>query len=119
MFQRVDAHGEAQWHPQNERPMHAPTSPPHETEPTQRLVLGSARGPLHAADQFLPTTFSQIGGAPCWVQDVAYPRCPECGRTMAFVGQVAGEDVGPVAEGIYSAHWCATCHVTSTGYQQS
>jgi hypothetical protein len=77
----------------------------------------SPRPPMCAAHEFLPTTFTQIGGHPTWIQDSAYPTCPQCRKTMVFIAQLDRTDID--IEGIYYAFLCATCRVTATNYQQT
>jgi hypothetical protein len=106
------------WHPANADGL--PDSEGDSTRPAQGLVLsGTRRGPYHAASQFLPTRFSQLGGHPTWIQDAEYPPCPECSRRMMAVGQVSGGDVEGLAEGIYYAFACDQCPVSATSYQQT
>lgn len=77
----------------------------------------SERRPTHAADWCLPTALSQIGGFPAWVQDVEYPACLKCGRTMIFIAQI---DQGAFKdEGVYYAFVCGECRTTATTYQQT
>lgn len=38
----------------------------------------------------------KLGGWPQWVQDMEYPECPECGRQMRLVFQIASEDNLPI-----------------------
>jgi hypothetical protein len=88
--------------------------------PQRKLALaGAARSPWRAADQFLPTTFSQIGGHPGWVQDAEYPHCPECQQSMVFIGQVVCNEVLDPSEGIHYAFLCSPCGTTATCYQQT
>ena len=119
LFMAVDASGTAHWHAQNNGSAYGPNEPATEWKPSRRLILGPSRGPLHAADQSLPVSFSQLGGAPGWIQDAEYPRCPECAYAMSCIGQIAREDVEGFAEGMFYAFWCAVCRVTATTYQQT
>jgi hypothetical protein len=118
LFMRITASGDAVWHEQNERPRYLTKG--ETVRPEVRLVLGAARGPLHAAHPFLPTTVSQLGGAPGWMQSAEYPRCPGCRTTMPFIAQVSPEELmDSPQEGFYYAFWCSACRVTATGYQQT
>jgi hypothetical protein len=38
---------------------------------------------------------------------------------MVFIGQVSGEDIEGLGEGIYYALLCARCQVSATLYQQT
>jgi len=40
--------------------------------PENAFSLGKPRSILHAANWSLPTSFSQLGGHPCWIQDFHY-----------------------------------------------
>jgi len=74
---------------------------------------------MHAADQFLPTQFSQLGGHPAWVQDSAYPKCLECSRTMMSLAQLDHQDIEEYSEGTYFGFVCLECMATATVYQQT
>lgn len=119
LFMKIDAKDNAEWHSAHRKPAHFSRMSGERPDAYARLVLGARRRPLHSADQFLPTTFSQIGGAPTWIQDAAYPHCPGCGRTMCFIAQVSLEDVDDLGEGILYAFWCAECRVTAVSHQQT
>lgn len=80
-------------------------------------VSTTPRSPWHAADPFLPTAFSQIGGHPAWVQDAEYPSCSECAQTMTFVGQVALDELEKDGDGTCYAFVCKRCSTTATSYQ--
>jgi hypothetical protein len=109
------------WSAHNTKPDYLPDEGDDgEGVPRRRLsMVRVPRSPWHAADQFLPTTFSQIGGHPAWIQDALYPECPKCHQTMIFVGQVACEDIDEYMEGIYYAFLCSKCHATASCYQQT
>jgi len=116
----VDPSGNASWHAGNVRPEFLLEEPGEPLTVNVRLVLGSPRGLLHAAHQFLPTSVSQVGGVPGWIQDAEYPRCPDCHETMPCISQVSPADLaGEPSEGLYYAFWCSPCRVTATGYQQT
>jgi hypothetical protein len=76
------------------------------------------RNPIHAGEVFLSTSFTQIGGLPAWVQDLGYPTCYNCGKTMGFLAQI---DNGHFSgyEGMYYAFLCRYCMTTATTYQQT
>jgi hypothetical protein len=104
VFGDYDETGSGRWSPMNSRPEYLPDdSSTWDKLPRDPLSVADARPALFAADQFLPTTFSQIGGHPTWVQDAAYPRCPKCSKTMMFLAQVDHDDIEDCAEGIYTA----------------
>ncbi len=119
-FGKVDQAGVAHWSDKNLRPNRLPGK-----------IASWRRGPwsgvqvrltprraIHAVDWCMPVTTSQIGGLPSWVQDAAYPFCPECQRTMTFIAQLDNGHF-PGNEGIYYAFLCTTCRITSTTYQQT
>lgn len=43
----------------------------------------------------LPVGGDKLGGWPAWVQNVEYPKCPECDSTMRTVFQLESEDNVP------------------------
>jgi len=112
--------GQAKWSSKNVRPEYLPDdSYSWGRLPKNTLCLSERRSATFAADQFLPTAFSQIGGHPTWVQNSAYPNCPECSETMMFLAQVAHEDIEEFSEGTYYAFLCPMCKTTATAYQQT
>lgn len=119
LFMTIDAKDNAEWHSANRKPAHFSKTRGERPDAYARLVLGERRHPLHSADQFLPTTFSQIGGAPTWIQDAVYPHCPGCGRTMCFIAQASLEDLDEFGDGMLYAFWCAPCRVTAVSHQHS
>ena len=120
VFGAMDESGRGQWSPENVRPEYLPDDAETWARlPQDSLTTGSKRPALSAASWLLPTTFSQIGGHPTWIQDSAYPTCPTCSQTMMFLAQVANDEIQNYSEGIYYAFVCATCRTTATGYQQS
>ncbi|HEX8907428.1 MAG TPA: hypothetical protein VF771_21425 [Longimicrobiaceae bacterium] len=61
---------------------------------------------------------TRLGGHPAWVQGAAYPQCPDCGATMAFLLQLqedlAGLDGGRAwDEGMIYGFWCDACRVSA------
>lgn len=120
VFGTFDEQGKGRWHPSNVRPEYLPESASAwNWLPQDALTPTGKRSPLHAADQFLPTTFSQLGGHPTWVQDADYPQCPSCAKTMMFLAQLDRDDIEDHAEGIYYAFVCPACRMTATSYQQT
>ena len=119
VFGVVDDNGHARWSPNNARPTYLPDSGDIVKLPNDVLQLGRQRSPLFAADQFLPTSYSQLGGHPTWIQDAEYPNCPECAETMMFLAQINREDIEDLAEGMYYGFICPTCRTTATSYQQT
>jgi hypothetical protein len=116
----VDGNGKEVWSAKNVRPDYLPDdSGSWGRLPQDSLCIAERRSALQAADQFLPTTFSQLGGHPTWIQDAAYPRCPECSETMMFLAQVDHADIEKYSEGTYYAFICIGCVATATAYQQT
>lgn len=122
VFARRDPTGYWVWHEANAKPPYLPPDSSNwELFPDSPLVLsGESRHFLEAANwSMLPgVDFSQLGGLPTWVQDAEYPACPDCSRTMPFLGQISNEDFME-AEGIYYTFHCVPCGVTATTYQQT
>lgn len=86
----------------------------------RHLVLAEQpRGAYHAASWYLPTTFSQIGGHPAWIQDAVYPRCIGCSMTMMCVAQVDCGEALRNAEGIMYIYHCVGCGISATCGQAS
>lgn len=120
IFAKIDRAGAASWCEKNDRPSWLPediSSWPRGPWNGVRLQLAPRRA-IHAADWCLPVAVSQIGGLPSWVQDAAYPNCPDCEKTMTFIAQLDNAQF-PRREGIYYAFLCADCRITATTYQQT
>lgn len=89
-------------------------------ESPHRLMLGPRRRtPYEANVQGVPLRQSQLGGHPTWIQDVEYPTCPECRRSMLNVGQVATEELLGAGEGITYVFLCLNCQLSTTTFQQT
>jgi len=110
---------DAQWLMQYEPALRSPPVDRLLQSPRALAPAESPRSPWHAAESSLPTTYSQIGGHPAWIQDGAYPTCPDCSRTMVCIGQIAGNELYESAEGIFYAFLCAECRTTASSYQQT
>jgi hypothetical protein len=116
----VDHDGAAHWSGRNERPKYLPDDADSwHRLPKDSLDVAALQTATFAADQFLPTTFSCLGGLPAWVQDAEYPHCPECSKSMTFLAQIDRQDLEEYGEGIYYAFICSVCRTTATSYQQS
>jgi hypothetical protein len=71
------------------------------------------------ANQFVEISRTQIGGLPTAINDMEYPKCPDCGKTMRFTAQLDREDIEEYGEGIYYFFVCDGCGVTAANYGQS
>jgi hypothetical protein len=110
--------GEAHWAHENQRPKHVlddPLSWKASSWGGVRVALHQRRA-IEAVDWMEPTV-SQIGGLPSWVQDVEYPKCPDCHRVMSFIAQIDEAAFG--SDGIYYGFLCSNCMMTATTYQQT
>lgn len=121
IFMEVSNAGEVSWSICNEKIDKISLDPLNYMRmPMNKLYMSKEpRAVDYAANWSLPTTFSQIGGMPTWIQDPAYPDCPKCKNTMVFIAQIAKEDFKTNDEGMYYNHICFTCNITATGYQQT
>jgi hypothetical protein len=119
LFARVDANGVATWHEDNVKPKFLPKPDTDFQSPWRghrwQLVQ---RGPRKAVECFSDIDLSQIGGMPGWVQDTAFPKCPDCGDTMTFIAQLDNSRF-KYHEGVHYAFLCTRCRVTATAYQQT
>jgi hypothetical protein len=120
VFSNLAADGSTTWHDANERPDRLPDKlDEFDHTPWEGVAAKlKPRRPFEAADWCLEVSASQLGGMPTWIQESAYPSCPDCGQTMKFIAQLDNADF-PMNEGIYYAFFCETCRVTATTYQQS
>jgi hypothetical protein len=88
--------------------------------PMNQLMLSTRPRLLHhSVDWCLPSTFSQVGGMPSWIQDAAYGKCPECNKGMVFVAQLSVEDIEEYGEGVFYGLLCPDCSITTVRYQQT
>lgn len=120
MFSRLSADGTARLMEENTRPEWLPENlSSWQPSPWQgQGIRLERRRAIHAVDWGMNLKTSQLGGLPTWVQDTAYPACPDCRQTMMFAAQVDNAEF-PRHEGIYYAFLCAPCRITATTYQQS
>src|SRR5690348_15018172 len=100
-FGSFDAAGNGSWSLANPPEFSPGESRNHTRLPQNTLTVGAPRPPLWGADQFLPTTFSQLGGHPTWIQGANYPKCPKCKETMMFLCQIDESDLVGAGEGIH------------------
>ncbi|MEI8196930.1 MAG: hypothetical protein WCI73_13600 [Phycisphaerae bacterium] len=120
VFAELDAGGQGHWARGNVRPdlVQGKLEPWARSKWGEITVRFNERRTTHAADNFLPTTYTQIGGLPAWVQDLAYPNCCNCGKTMLVVAQI-DNSLFRDDEGMYYAFLCRDCRVTATTFQQT
>ncbi|PHS14846.1 MAG: DUF1963 domain-containing protein [Blastopirellula sp.] len=112
--------GDTEWASDNIRPEYLPDDGDSWGRlPEDCLTASGFRSPYMACSPCLPTSFSQLGGLPTWVQGSAYPKCPKCKQSMMFIFQVDREDIEENSEGIYYAFICSDCRTTATTYQQT
>ena len=115
------------WHPKNTTDSFFQKHPEYmknDEEITARFKYaicpsGEKRQPLWTAHQFVDISHTQFGGMPTAINDVSYPKCPDCDRTMKFVAQFDMEDVEEYGEGLYYFFACPDCRVTAANYGQS
>jgi len=120
LFAHVAADGSPTWHLKNVTPSGLPRDNVNwGTSPWQAAsVTLKPRPAIQAVESSVGISASQIGGLPSWVQDSAYPKCPDCQETMKFIAQLDNGDFKG-HEGVYSAFLCSSCRVTATNYQQT
>jgi len=120
IYMDIDTQGSSEWSKYNLEPNDSCEQEDWEFLPENCLVIANSPRPAdYAISDFLPTTFSQIGGIPTWVQDSAFPECPCCNTTMKFIAQLDKEDIEEYGEGIYYNFICSDCKITSCNYQQT
>jgi hypothetical protein len=66
-------------------------------------------------------TRHKLGGEPDLVQAGEYPRCPECGQSMSFYGQLdsIGDDVALADAGVLLAFVCFDCFTAAAQIESS
>ncbi len=93
------------------------------------LQLCNTKGPgVGRGDLFEPKSFavrplktsineyhSALGGYPKWLQDVEYPDCPRCHKTMVFLAQIDLGEIG--GDGTIYAFACDPCRTTAATSQ--
>jgi uncharacterized protein YwqG len=117
---RIDTNGKSSLYENNKKWEHFDDSMEMDAiAPNTLVITTEKRKPEHTISQFIEISKSQIGGHPTWVQDSEYLDCPECNRTMDFIGQIDFEDVEEYGEGIYYFQHCKKCSITGTNYQST
>lgn len=119
-YMRIDTYGKSSLYENNKKWEYFDDSMKMDViTPNTLVITNEKRKPEHTISQFIMISKSQIGGYPSWVQDSEYLDCPECKRTMDFIGQIDFEDVEEYGEGIYYFQHCKKCNITGTNYQQT
>lgn len=121
LFMDFDSNGNTAWSAFNAKPDYLPDdSNEWGRLPENCFTLSlKTRPAFYASNEFLPTSFSQIGGMPTWIQNFAYPKCPSCQKTMTFVAQISNEEIEQYSEGTYYMYVCCECNISATNYQQT
>ncbi len=119
VFVDVDFDGGFSWSSANVRPDYI--GPEDEYPPYPSEVLGLGEPLLSPYETHTPIYFevSQIGGFPGWLQEPEYPRCPDCGLPMIFLGQLSFGEIKKTSEGVQYTFICALCGKAATIYQQT
>ncbi len=125
LFWRVNTTGEAQWCEANgPRPeLGARYDDPTRSYEPAWVAMAYPLGPVRTDpytslvpdDDFIS---NRLGGLPEWVQYPEYPVCPECGKSMRFIGQIDADEHGGW-EGLIYACICDTCRLAATVHQQT
>ena len=119
--------GEVQWHEKN-APSDFFLKNPKYMENDESIVAGfeyalrptlEKRRATYTAHEYVEISRTQIGGMPTAINDIKYPKCPDCGQTMKFVAQFDTADIEDYGEGITYFFACDECSVTAANYGQS
>lgn len=78
-----------------------------------------ARKATYTANEFTEIKRSQLGGLPTGINDIKYPKCPDCGKVMPFYGQLDMSDIVEYGEGLYYFFYCEDCKVCGCNFDQS
>jgi hypothetical protein len=121
VYTNVDWYGKSKWSQLNQRPQYLPgdLGDWEKLAPESLIMSSYKRGTYEAADWFVNTSLSQLGGHPTWIQDAEYPKCISCATLMQFIGQVDVGDMTRYGEGVYYAFLCKPCGMACTHYQQT
>ena len=85
---------------------------------TGRLALSHEPGPPFLA--FCPQEVALIGGRGNWVQDPQFEDCPDCGRKMKLLAQLAWDKLlDDYAEGRLFVEICPDCKTIAVIHQQT
>jgi hypothetical protein len=79
---------------------------------------GEVRRATYTANEFAYITRTQLGGMPTAINDMDYPTCPDCGKTMRFAAQFDMADIDD-GEGLFYFFVCNDCGVCGANYGQS
>lgn len=121
LYMTVKEDGGSVWSSYSEAPEYLPDS----DEEFERLSEASFNYSLkerllhHSIDWCLPSTYSQVGGIPSWIQYEDYNKCPKCKNSMLFLAQLSVEDFQEYGEGIFYGLFCPKCLISNVKYQQT
>jgi hypothetical protein len=77
------------------------------------------RTAIWAANWCAEISYTQIGGLPTAINDIDYPQCPDCGKTMRFAAQLSMDDIEEYGEGLYYFFVCEDCGTAAANYDQT
>lgn len=120
LYARIRPDGSPEWHEANQTPEFiGKDEAGWPRTPWPGIAVKTRPGPpLRAVPHSRGVPATQVGGQPAWEQDAAYPKCPECVRTMRFIAQVDRSQF-KYQVGLCYAFLCAGCRITAVGYQQT
>lgn len=127
VYTKVDGDGGVHFHPKNAPDEFFKKNPKYmsnDEDIAARFEYGLCpmkenRLPTYTANEFAEISLTQIGGMPTAINDIHYPVCPDCGRTMGFAAQFDVADVEEIGEGLYYFFSCPTCGTVASNYDQS
>jgi hypothetical protein len=82
-------------------------------------VTNEDRRPTYTANESAEIPLTQIGGMPTAINDIQYPKCPDCGVTMGFTAQLDMADIEDFGEGLCYFFSCSACKTVAANYDQS
>ncbi len=107
--------GSSEWHPANE----LGASDGKGDWPPRECALRPTPRPPFAGQVADGREDSWLGGAPAWIDDAAYPACPDCKSTTKFLAQFDNSAGSQPEEGVYYTFYCEACQVAAVRYQQT
>lgn len=116
-YAEVTADGGTGWSAHNVRPEFLPRVKPEEP-PLSYFAPEEQRSTPYLSSAW-ERGGSTLGGCPDWIQNPAYPDCPDCGKAMDYVGLIGGADLHEYGEGAYYLFLHTPCRLAAIEYQQS